>query len=86
MKSCVFSVEAHRAMEPGTIAFNKVQREFARIGLNQEVFAKQFLLPQGFDLGTCKLEVDFFLKPAAETPRLEVKDEELEEIMRTAPV
>lgn len=24
VKSCVFSVEAHRAMEPGTIAFNKV--------------------------------------------------------------
>ncbi|CAK9117374.1 unnamed protein product [Durusdinium trenchii] len=81
-KGCIFSVEAHRAMEPGTIAFNKVQREFARIGLNQEVFVKQFPLPKGFDLGMCKLEVDFFLKPAADTPKLEVKDEELEQIMR----
>ena len=60
----------------------QVQREFARIGLNQEVFAKQFTLPKGFDLGTCKLEVDYFLKPAADTPKLEAKDEELEEIMR----
>lgn len=41
-KSCVFSVEAHRAMEQGTIAFNKVQREFAKIGLNQE--ARHLLL------------------------------------------
>ena len=82
VKSCVFSVEAHRSMEPGTIAFNKVQREFAKIGLNQDIFAKQFVVPKGFDLGTCKMEVDFFLKPGPDTQRLEVKDEELEQIMR----
>ncbi|CAJ1384798.1 unnamed protein product [Effrenium voratum] len=82
VKSCVFTVEAHKAMEPGTIAFNKVQREFARIGLNQEVFVKQFPVPKSFDLGTCKLEVDFFLKPAPDAARLEVRDEDLDSIMR----
>lgn len=82
VKSCVFSIEAHRLMEPGTIAFNKVQREFAKIGLNQEVFVKQFLIPKGFDLGTCKMEVDFFVKPTPDTPRLEIRDEELDALIR----
>mmetsp|Transcript_93000 Transcript_93000/g.165393 ORF Transcript_93000/g.165393 Transcript_93000/m.165393 type:complete len:732 (-) Transcript_93000:51-2246(-) len=79
---CVFSVEAHRMLEPGVIAMNKLQREFAKIGLNMDIFVKQFVPPAGFDLGTCKLEVDFLMKPAADDPRLEIKDEDLEAIVR----
>jgi len=69
-------------LEPGVIAMNKLQREFAKIGLNMDIFVKQFVPPAGFDLGTCKLEVDFLMKPAADDPRLEIKDEDLEAIVR----
>ena len=58
-------------------------RPFLRCPVFSQVFVKQFHLPKGFDLGTCKLEVDFFMKPAPDTPRLEVKDEDLEKIMRS---
>jgi len=79
---CIFSVEAHRMLESGVIAMNKLQREFAKIGLNMDIYVKQFVPPAGFDLGTCKLEVDFLVKPVPDAPRLEVKDEDLEAIIR----
>eukprot|EP00440_Ansanella_granifera_P042459 gb/GFBE01046029.1/.p1 GENE.gb/GFBE01046029.1/~~gb/GFBE01046029.1/.p1 ORF type:complete len:735 (+),score=200.45 gb/GFBE01046029.1/:1-2205(+) len=82
LKGCIFSVEAHRLMEPGNIALNKIQREYAKIGLNQDVFAKQYVPPQGSEIGTCKLEVDFYLKQTADAPRLEIKDEDLDAIVR----
>lgn len=82
IKGCVFTVEAHARLEPGMIALNKVQREFAQIGLNQDLFAKQFIPPAAFEAGTCKLDVDFFSKPAPEAPRLEIKEEELEAAFR----
>jgi len=82
VKGCVFAVEPHKAMEPASIAFNKVQREWARIGLSAEVFVKQFVPPKTYALGSMGLEVDFYIKPSADTQKLEVKEEELEECFR----
>lgn len=82
VKGCIFSLEAHHLMEPGTIALNKVQREWAKIGLSTDVFAKGFALPKAYELGSCSIEVDFVLKPASDQPLLEVKDVDLEAVVR----
>jgi len=82
VKGCIFSLEAHKLMEPGTIALNKVQREFAKIGLNQDVFTKQYVPPPTAELGSCRLEVDFFMKPSPDAPRLEIKEDELDIVFR----
>jgi len=82
VKGAVFTVEAHRALEPGTVAFNKLQREFAKIGISENCFVKHVVPPRSWDLGSCKLEVDFYLKPPADQRRLEIKDEDLEPIIR----
>jgi len=82
VKGCIFLLEVHKGVAPGDIALGKVQREYARIGMGTEVFVKQFTPPPGFDLGSCKLEIDFFLKPAAQDPRVEIKEEDLEAVFR----
>mmetsp|Transcript_10699 Transcript_10699/g.33278 ORF Transcript_10699/g.33278 Transcript_10699/m.33278 type:complete len:734 (-) Transcript_10699:267-2468(-) len=82
IKGCIFSLEPHKAVETGSIALSKVHREYAKIGLSQDIFVKQFVPPPAFDLGSCKLEVDFFLKPAADAKRLEIKDDDLEVVFR----
>lgn len=82
IKGCFFTIEVHPKIEDGTIAFNKVQREFAKIGIESRVIATQFTPPVGFSVGCCKLEVDFYTKPPNDAKRIEVKDEDLEEIVR----
>lgn len=82
VKSSIFSVEGHAGLQDGQIALNKVQREHAKIGLNMDVFVKNFALPRKFDLGSCTFEVDLFLKPQGNPPALEVKADELEPIFR----
>jgi vesicle-fusing ATPase len=82
VKGCIFSLEAHKNMEVGTIALNKVQREYAKIGLSQDVFAKQYVPAPNAELGTCKCEVDFYMKPASDQSVLEIKEEEIEAIFR----
>lgn len=82
VKGCVFTIEGHPGVNNGMIALNKVQREYAKIGLNMEVFVKAFSLPKAFDLGSCAIEVDHFIKPQATAPPKEVKAEELEPLFR----
>jgi len=77
VKGCIFTMEGHDGLQSGSIAMNKVQREHAKIGLNMEVFAKAFVPPKGFDLGSITIEVDMFLKPAAGAATIEVKAEDL---------
>lgn len=82
IKSCVFSLDAHPKMEPGTVAFNKMQREYARITLSQDILVSRFAAPSGFDLGALSVEVDIFAA-AAQAPRVvEVKEQELEALFR----
>jgi vesicle-fusing ATPase len=69
-------------MDPGTIAFNKVHREWARLAVNAEVFVKGLRLTADAELGTCTIECDLFPKPGESTPRTEVKEEELEPLIR----
>jgi vesicle-fusing ATPase len=82
VKNCIFSLEAHAGLQDGQIALNKVQREHAKIGLNMEVYTKKFAIPKAFDLGSCTIEVDLYMKPAANAPPIEVKADELEPIFR----
>mmetsp|Transcript_14221 Transcript_14221/g.40900 ORF Transcript_14221/g.40900 Transcript_14221/m.40900 type:complete len:736 (+) Transcript_14221:48-2255(+) len=82
ISNCIFLCEAHRGVSPNTIALNLLQRGFARVGLGSEVFVKPFRVPRGYELGSCKIEVDFFQKPTADAPRVELKDEDLEKIIR----
>eukprot|EP00929_Paragymnodinium_shiwhaense_P056487 TRINITY_DN28266_c0_g1_i1.p1 TRINITY_DN28266_c0_g1~~TRINITY_DN28266_c0_g1_i1.p1 ORF type:complete len:728 (+),score=215.36 TRINITY_DN28266_c0_g1_i1:96-2279(+) len=82
VKGCIFSLQAHPNLQPGVIAFNKVQREWARIGLDSEVFAKGFRPPGAFELGSATVEVDYYVKPTAETPKVEIKEEDIEAIFR----
>ena len=65
-------------MQPGTIGLNRVQREWARVGLNLDIFVKHFSVPAGYDLGSITFEVDFYQKPSATQPIREVKGDELE--------
>lgn len=82
VKGCIFSVVAHDAVEAGGLALSKPHREYAKIGLNQEIFVKPFVPPKGSDFGTCKLEVDFYMKPSVDAKKLEIKDEDLEKLFR----
>lgn len=82
IKGCIFSLEVNATVEAGSIGLSKVHREYARISTGQEVFVKHFRPPPAFDLGSAKLEVDYFAKPAPDARRLEVKDEELEALFR----
>jgi len=82
VKNSVFAVEGHQGLLDGQIALNKVQREHAKIGLNMDVFVKNFKLPSKFDLGSCTFEVDMFLKPQGNPPAFEVKADDLEPIFR----
>lgn len=75
-KNVVFTMEPHPRMEPGTIGMNKVQREFAKVGLQAEVFTKGFSAPAKFELGVLRLEVDSMVK--TEGPRKEIDGEVLE--------
>mmetsp|Transcript_7357 Transcript_7357/g.16657 ORF Transcript_7357/g.16657 Transcript_7357/m.16657 type:complete len:736 (-) Transcript_7357:225-2432(-) len=78
INGCVFTVMAHPAMEVGTVALNLVQRTYARIGLNQDVFVKRWNPPKkGSDLGVLRIEVDFYAPPKADTKRTEIKAEAL---------
>jgi len=52
------------------------------VGLSQDVFAKRFSPPRGFDLSSVKIEMDFLQKPPADMPKLEVKEEEVDAIFR----
>jgi len=82
-KGFVFQIEAHAGIQPEQVGMNKVQREWAKVGLNADVFVKSFTLPtKGFDLGKVNLEVDLFIKPAANAPAIEVKEDELEPVFR----
>lgn len=83
-KGCYFTIEGHPQMEQGSIALNKVQREWAKVGLNAEVFAKRYSVPKGFDLGAVTFEVDFLLKPQPSAPRVEIQGDQLEEVFRKA--
>mmetsp|Transcript_57776 Transcript_57776/g.151953 ORF Transcript_57776/g.151953 Transcript_57776/m.151953 type:complete len:735 (-) Transcript_57776:49-2253(-) len=82
IKGCVFSLEVHRQVETGTIALGKFHREWAKIGVPSEVFVKQHVPPKSVQLGACRIEVDFYLKPPADAKRLEIKAEDLEEVVR----
>lgn len=83
IKGCVFTLKPHPKMEAGTIALNKVQREWARVGLNMDLFVKRYVPPAGSDLGSCSLEVDFLMKPASsDNSKVEVDGDKLEEIFR----
>jgi vesicle-fusing ATPase len=81
-KGCILSIEAHAGIADGKIGMNKLHREWGKVGLNSQVFVKPFQLPKAFDLGSCVIEVDLFIKPAANAPANEVKAEELEPIFR----
>jgi vesicle-fusing ATPase len=80
--SCIFTVEMHPKMEQGTIAFNKVHREWARIAVNAEVFVKGFKAAADAELGMCTIECDHFQKVPDSTPRTEIKEEDLEPLIR----
>merc|ERR1719282_470165 len=82
IRGCYFSLERHQNIDEGTIAFNKMQREFAKIAIESVVHVRQFTPPQGFNIDFCKMEVDFYTKPAANTKRIEIKAEELEEMVQ----
>lgn len=85
VKGCIFQAQDHPQMAAGTIGFSKPQREWARIGLappSNEIFAKMFKPPPAYDLGSVSFEIDFYQKPAESEPRLEIKDEELEPLVR----
>jgi len=81
VNGCTFTIEAHAGVAENGIALNLVQRGHAKIGLNQEVFVKAFSPPKGFELGVLKVDVDFF-QPKPDTKRVEIKDEDLEKIVR----
>jgi len=82
IKGCVLSLEVHRAVETGTIALGKLHREWAKIGVPSEVFVKQYVPPKAVQLGACRIEVDFYLKPPADARKLEIKAEDLAEAVR----
>eukprot|EP00419_Tripos_fusus_P004649 CAMPEP_0172674052 /NCGR_PEP_ID=MMETSP1074-20121228/12523_1 /TAXON_ID=2916 /ORGANISM="Ceratium fusus, Strain PA161109" /LENGTH=731 /DNA_ID=CAMNT_0013491435 /DNA_START=37 /DNA_END=2232 /DNA_ORIENTATION=- len=82
IKGCIFSLEVNAKVEVGTIGLSKVHREYARISTGQEILVRQFLPPPAYDLGSVKLEVDYFAKPAPDARRVEVKDEDLEALFR----
>lgn len=83
VKGIVFSLETDNAVEPGTIALNKVQREYAKIGFNVDLLVKKFIPPAIFELGSCAFEVDFLMKPNADTKKLEIKADDLEAVIRS---
>mmetsp|Transcript_108509 Transcript_108509/g.188411 ORF Transcript_108509/g.188411 Transcript_108509/m.188411 type:complete len:731 (-) Transcript_108509:88-2280(-) len=82
IKGCVFSLESHEKVQVGSIALNKVQREYAQVGLHQDIFVKAFIPPKAFELAACVLDVDFFQKPAADAQRVEIKSDDLEAVFR----
>eukprot|EP00747_Dinoflagellata_sp_TGD_P182072 gnl/TRDRNA2_/TRDRNA2_36142_c0_seq1.p1 gnl/TRDRNA2_/TRDRNA2_36142_c0~~gnl/TRDRNA2_/TRDRNA2_36142_c0_seq1.p1 ORF type:complete len:732 (+),score=170.63 gnl/TRDRNA2_/TRDRNA2_36142_c0_seq1:79-2274(+) len=82
IKGCIFSLQSDARMQPATIALNKVQREWAKIGLNQEVFVTAFRPRPDANLGSCSIEVDHLAKPTNETKLLEAKSDDLEKVFR----
>lgn len=82
IKGCIFSLEPHKDMKVGTIGLNKIMREYAQVGLHQDIFVKAFVLPKGFDLAACVIDVDFFQKPQADAKRVEYKSDEVEAVFR----
>jgi vesicle-fusing ATPase len=82
VKGCVFTLKAHASSEPEAIGFNKLQREWAKIGLSDDVYVSRFLPPADIAMGCVKFEVDLFKMPGARDPSVEMKDEELEALLR----
>jgi len=83
IKGSIFTLEAHPMIAAGQIALNKIQREFAKISIIEDIFVKTFAPPAGFDLGSCTLEVDFVQKPAGNVPAFELQEEPVEKEFRT---
>jgi len=79
VKGFVFLIEGSPKLQQGQIAFNKVHREAARIGLNSEVVATPYDIPKNFELSYIKLQVDHLQKQAG---RQEIKGADLEPMIR----
>eukprot|EP00927_Polykrikos_kofoidii_P064950 TRINITY_DN60754_c0_g1_i1.p1 TRINITY_DN60754_c0_g1~~TRINITY_DN60754_c0_g1_i1.p1 ORF type:complete len:726 (-),score=139.50 TRINITY_DN60754_c0_g1_i1:51-2228(-) len=80
VKGCIFSLAANASVQTGTVCFNKVQREWARIAIDTAIFVKGYVPPASSDIGTATVEVDFYLKRT--TPPVEMNETEIEEAFR----
>nr|ABO47898.1 unknown [Alexandrium fundyense] len=58
----IFSVEAHPWVEVGTLALNKVQRDYLQVAMQEDVFVRHIVPPEDADLISCVLEVDAFVQ------------------------
>jgi len=72
-----FLLEVDPRIDSGTIAFNSLQRQFAKIGLGTDLYVKKASLPKEH-VGFMKMEVDLLQKPLADHRRVEIKDDEIE--------
>jgi hypothetical protein len=78
---CIFIVEGHQGMDPGTIAFNPLHREWAAVDVNEQVSVRGFKLVKDSELSSCTIE--WVQMPAESTsPETEaIKEEELKPLI-----
>lgn len=80
IKNTYFICEAHAGMKKGDVGMNKVQREFTRISLMDQVTLQGFAPQPRAEMGTFQVEVDVMQSQGA--AGLEISDEKLEPAFR----